>query len=85
MTAQGVSPIQVSMRRRNGDIAAAQDVRRSRRERSASGGPQKKNLQTPLFRNGAPPTVVMAGLDPAIHAQLTQFETLHGPPGQARG
>jgi hypothetical protein len=39
----------------------------------------------PLFRNGSPRTAVMAGLDPAIHDELKQFETLHGPPGQARG
>ena len=38
-----------------------------------------------VTRIGPHSIAVMAGLDPAIHDELTQFETLHGPPGQARG
>ena len=36
-----------------------------------------------VHRSGT--AAVMAGLDPAIHDVSQQFETRHGPPGQARG
>src|SRR5947209_11789737 len=56
-------------------------------------------MESPARQNHAfaSPTAVMAGhsrpkdgvatlaYDPAIHDLLRQFETLHGPPGQARG
>jgi hypothetical protein len=61
MTAQGRGRIQVSVRPGDGDIAAA--TRWTGRLLSG----------VPFSRNGAPPTVVMAGLDPAIHDEVQQF------------